>query len=464
MTVPDTAPPIDREQATDDPSAAEEKLTQAVQATWRHERDWPFPLHSPLPPSSLQGDRPAGFDARDLPQRCTVTLSSLADTARPAQSHAKGDRDRTGRRVGLPTAEVLHSSMEWFDRKPQLNAPQGPIRHRATLRAIEGMDPDAARRLNDAAPEWMAALDKACNRQAHQTGPKQASARIFSPSGSDLARYAAGGAQPLASEAEQAQVAAVLQQPAGAAQLMARIFEKAVRAHLGRPVAARPADEHRLVACTLGLLPAVLLHGQPTYQLAAATVLRGRPPRVPQPLADGGLPRCFQAQTLQSPASLAAQARSALGGSRVGAEPDADASAEQQPLLALLDTVLALARDLVRIVTDPLRAHALGFDAGLFREWANQLENDLKESRLPARLKKAGDENTAAYLVFDLLPRLHRWKSHHRAMAGPELADRASGSAIGYAQALQAAIERVGYRPALPDKVLVQHGRPGAGS
>ena len=88
----------------------------------------------------------------------------------------------------------------------------------------------------------------------------------------------------------------------------------------------------------------------------------------------------------------------------------------------------------------------------------------MRESRLPARLHAVGDESTAAYLTMDLLPRLHRWKSHHSKMAGPEANARsgAAGAACGYAQALQAAADQTDYRPALPT-VLMQHGRPQTG-
>lgn len=367
--------------------------------------------------------------------------------------------------VGLPTAEVLYSVQEWFDRKPGLNAPQGPIRHRAMRGAIDRMGDETASQLVGTAPDWLLAMDKLYTRQAGKPSLKLASARIFSPNGGDLEGSAAGGTQPIASPSEQAQVAAVRQQPAGAARLMARIFDKAVRAHLGRPAVAMHSDGDRLVSCVQGLLPAVLLYGQPPQRLAAATVLRGQPPRA-QPLADAGLPRCFQVQMLQSPAHLAAQARFALGGGRAGGAPDADGATPADPLPALLDTVLALARDLVRIATDPLRAQALGFDAAQFRQWANKLEDDMRESRLPARRQAAGDETTAAYLTMDLRPRLHRWKSHHSKMAGPEptanARSGAAGAACGYAQALQAAADQANYRPALPT-VLMQHGRPQTG-
>ena len=455
--------PIDPQRDQDSAAVTEDALATKVLATLHLERDWPFPLHSPLPPSSLDGDQPTGLGARDLPKRFTVTLLALAGAARPAKATAKSDWDDEARIVGLPTAEVLYSVQEWFDRKPGLNAPQGPIRHRAMLLAIRKLDLAADYKRENAAPEWLSAMDKAIPRQAEKSRLKQASARIFSPEGGDLEGSAAGGTQPITTPSEQAQVAAVLQQPAGAARLMARIFDKAVRAHLGRPAVARRSDEDGLVSCALGLLPAVLLHGELQQQLAAATVLRGLPPRA-QPLADAGLPRCFQVQMLQSPAQLAAQARFALGGGRAGGAPAADGATPADPLPALLDTVLALARDLVRIATDPLRAQALGFDAAQFRQWANRLGDDMRESRLPARLHAVGDESTAAYLTMDLLPRLHRWKSHHSKMAGPEANARsgAAGAACGYAQALQAAADQTDYRPALPT-VLMQHGRPQTG-
>lgn len=467
-----------------------EQLAPQAEAELRKARDWPFPLHSPLPPSSLDGDGPCGFEERDLTKRCMVTVLALAGAARPVQAAAD---TRPKRKVGLPTAEVLDSVQEWFDRKPGLNAPPGRSRHQAMINVIDYLGSCDENTIVDALPDWMGTLDRACDRalemdskiagytaaawtvatefpavsrelqeKVNKLTLDQASARIFSTRGGDFERRAAGDTHWIASPAEQAQVAALLQQPAGPARLMARIFEKTVRAHLGRP---EPDDAHPLVACALGLLPAVRMNGQAPQQMAAAIVLRGQPPRAPA-LDDTGLPRCFQALTLQSPAQLAAQARSALGGRRAGAMVAAGAPAEDAPVLALLDTVLALARDLARIATDPLRAAALGFSADLFRSWVITLENDVKDrenqpNRLPARLKKAGDETTALYLTMDLLPRLHRWKSHHSAMAGPAPTKNDARRSGGYAEALRDAAAQAGHHPALP-AVLQQLGRPDA--
>ena len=468
-----------------EPADPEGELVTAVTSELRSARDWPYPLHSPLAPSSLDGDGPAGFGQRDLPARCTVALTALAAAARSAKG--------TDRKVGLPTSEVLHGIQEWYDRRPAFTAARGQVRHRAVVRAICEMDEDAWLRLDDQVPDWLAALDKKSERAGAlgdrikadekaaravepsdpQTAKKlgravqrlrlnQLSARVFSTDGAALALAAAGGAQPITSMAEREQVAAVLQQPAGAARLMARVLLKSVRAHLGRPAADAPADEHSLVVCALGLLPSVVVHGEAHYRLAAATVLRGLPPRA-LPLDDTGLPRCFQAQTLQSPADLAAQARFALGST--GPQP---AGAQPEPVLEMLNHVLALARDLARIATDPMRAHSLGFTADDFAQWARSLEDDLRPARLPARLTKAGDETTAAYLALDLLPRLHRWKDQHSAMAGPpqpggnaaKALGTGDGTAIlGFAEALRLAQGETHYAPALP-LVHLQYGSP----
>jgi hypothetical protein len=218
---------------------------------------------------------------------------------------------------------------------------------------------------------------------------------------------ASGAPLPAAGAAQAAR--AHLQQPASRRALLSRLFLKLLRAHLALPAPQDGKPPHRLEAAAVGLLPLVMAEGAAHLQPVAALLARGLAANAPA-LDDAGLPRCFGRETLQSPADLQNEARLALLGPD---QPPADPA-----LAALLDAVQTLARELARVVTDPMRADALGFDSACFQAWATQLEHAAKPARLPARLLRAGDDATASYLAQDFLPRMKRWKDQHSAMGG----------------------------------------------
>lgn len=418
-------------------------LAWRVQMQLERSCDLVFPLHSPLPPGSDQADADAGIGTVPAEVRSRLAVLCLATVAR---------RDARGRRVvGLSIPEFVHSAMEWFARRPDWPQASDPLQLQAIWEAIEALvDEDALAAFHAAAPDFVASAERRLWRASKTekvdspTADADARAKAMKAWPKRLMNtMAAGlfGAPELAAlcpaedrvvpmfAATAGQAARDrLQRPASRRALMSRLFIKLLRAHLGLP-APLPGNTHPLEAAAVGLLPVVMAVGAEHLQPVAAMLALGLAPGAPA-LDDAGLPLCFGRETLQSPANLQAQARAALLGIE---QPPADTA-----LAALLDAVQTLARDLARTVTDPMRAHALGFEGVHFQAWATQLEHAAKTNRLPARLLRAcGDDTTAHYLAEDFLPRMKRWKDQHSAMGGQPANTDLDDGGMGMAEALR---------------------------
>lgn len=433
-----------------------------VQTALERGGDLPFPLHSPLPPGSPMSEPDVGFVSVTPADRSKLALLSMARMARKASAG--------GKTAGIPTAEFVHSMQEWFARNPgDWTEGSPPKQLEWMLEAVIALADVEAAAAFESAYNFEGSADR--NRQREAKAAREArtaqgvalalvkddpdqgakalerhwkkrlnllAAGIFGTP--ELAARQASEAN-LCSESEVYAARQLLQQPIQQRALLGRLFIKLLRAHLALP-APLSGPPHLLESRATELLGVVVVNGQEALQPVAEVLALALAPGAPF-LNDNGLPRCFRRETLQTPTELTSQARWSL----LGTDPPT-INAE---LANVLDAVQTLARELARVVTDPMRANALGFDGDVFRAWTTKLEQARKPGQLPARLKAAGDDATATYLALDFMPRLKRWKDQHSAMAGQpaaKAADDSSGAksaaenpANGMADALQRCLQ-----------------------